>query len=104
LVALARRIRGTETFVSFPAMTEAGNDPVMTQRGSVAALYLHLTTRLDFTEYRRLRVGDLARTLHLERRTVGAALRILRDRGYIERGTRLMDVFTYRLLYSRRAV
>lgn len=83
-------------------MQDAGNDPIMTRRGTVASLYLHLTTKLDFVDYRRVRAEDVARTLAVHKTTVRQALKILSDFGYIERGARLMDVFTYRLVYARR--
>ena len=87
--------------MSFPALLDAADDPLLVQRGSVAALYLHLVKRLDFVEFRRLRASRVATDLGLRAETVGAALKCLREAGYIVRGERVMDVFTYRLIYSR---
>ena len=90
--------------MSFPALIEAGNDPLMVQRGSVATLYLHLVSRLDFVEFRRLRASRVATDLGVRPETVGTALKVLRDAGYLERGERVMDCFTYRLVYARSEV
>ena len=87
--------------VSFPALLDAADDPLLVQKGSVAALYLHLVKRLDFMEFRRVRASRVAADLRMRPETVGAALKCLRDAGYIERGERVMDVFTYRLIYAR---
>lgn len=87
--------------MSFPALLDAATDPLLVQRGSVAALYLHLVSRLDFNEFRRVRASRIATDLAIRPETVGTALRALREAGYIERGERVMDVFTYRLVYSR---
>lgn len=88
--------------MSFPALIEAGSDPLLVQRGSVAAVYLHLVGRLDFVEYRRLRASRVATDLCVRPETVGAALKALRDAGYIERGPRVLEVFTYRLVFARK--
>ena len=87
--------------VSFPALMEAGNDPLLVQRGSVAAVYLHLVGRLDFVEFRRLRASRVATDLCLRAETVGAALKLLREAGYVVRGPRVLEVFTYRLVFAR---
>lgn len=87
--------------MSFPALLDAGNDPLLVQRGSVATVYLHLVGRLDFMEFRRVRASRVATDLRIRPETVGAALTALRKAGYIERGERVMDVFTYRLVFAR---
>jgi DNA-binding transcriptional ArsR family regulator len=83
-------------------MLDAADDPLLVQRGSVAALYLHLVKRLDFMEFRRLRASRVATDMGVRAETIGTALKMLREAGYIERGPRVIDVFTYRLIYSRR--
>lgn len=87
--------------MSFPALLDAGNDPLLVQKGSVAVVYLHLVSRLDFMEFRRVRASRVATDLRVRAETVGTALKTLRDAGYIERGERVMDVFTYRLVFAR---
>lgn len=82
-------------------MLDASRDALMTERTSVAAVYLRLISMLDFLEYRRLRVAELAEDMGLKPATVGSALRLLRRAGYLERGPRVADVFIYRLVYSR---
>ncbi len=89
--------------MSFPALLDAGDDPLLVQKGSVAVLYLHLVGRLDFVEFRRLRASRVSTDLRMRPETIGAALKVLREAGYIERGERVMDVFTYRLVYARKA-
>lgn len=89
--------------MSFPALLDAGDDPSV-QEGSVALVYLHLVKRLDFVEFRRVRASRVATDLRKRPETIGTALRVLREGGYIERGERVMDVFTYRLVYARKAV
>lgn len=86
--------------MSFPAFLAAATDPLVVRHGSVAAVYLHLASRLDFREFRRVRASRVAVDLGVRPETVGLALKVLRDGGYIERGERVMDVFTYRLAYS----
>lgn len=86
--------------MSFPALLQAAGDVELT--GATIRVYLRLVGELDFTEFRRLWAGRTARALRVHPNTAGDALRVLRERGYIERGPKLMDVYTYRLLYSRR--
>lgn len=90
--------------MSFPALIDAGSDPRFVAKGSVAVVYLHLVARLDFMEFRRVRASRLSVDLRMRPETIGGALRILREGGYIERGERVMDAFTYRLVYARKAV
>lgn len=87
--------------MSFPALLDAARDPQFTQKGSLPIVYMRLIGILDFGEFRRLWAGRLARELKLKPHTVGAALRFLSDAGYIERGEKVMDVYTYRLRHSR---
>lgn len=87
--------------MSFPALLDAGKDPRFTQKGSLAVVYMRLIGILDFGEFRRVWAGRLAKDLRLKPHTVGAALRTLADSGYIERGTKVLDVYTYRLRHSR---
>ena len=88
--------------MSFPALLEAGSDPLLVRRGSTAMVYLHLVSRLDFVEFRRVRASRIATDLRIRPETVGAALKALREAGYIERGPRVLEVFVYRLVYARR--
>lgn len=88
--------------MSFPALLDAGSDPLVIQSGCGAKVYLHLVSRLDFVEYRRLRASRVATDLGVRPETVGAALKLLRDAGYIERGPRVLEVFTYRLVFARK--
>lgn len=88
--------------MSYPAFQEAGRDPAVTTKGSVASVYMYLTGCLDFMEFRRVKAKKVAREVKLRPETVGHALTTLRTGGYIERGPRVLDTFTYRLLYTRR--
>ncbi len=88
--------------MSIPALLQAANDPDLKRHRSTLAVYLHLIGVLDVGEFRRLWHGKVARSLRMHPNTVGDALRTLRERGYLERGPKLMDVYTYRLLNSRR--
>lgn len=87
--------------MSFPALLDAGDDPLLVRQGSVAAVYLHLVKRLDFVEFRRVKATRIADTLGIRPETAGRALRALREAGYIDRGQRVLEVFTYRLVFSR---
>lgn len=84
----------------FPALLDAAKDPVFVDRPSAFLLYGRLLAVLEFTQFRRVRAGRLAADMHVRPDTVYAGLKILRDAGYIERGDRLLDVYTYRLVYS----
>lgn len=88
--------------MSFPALLEAADDPLLVQKGSVAALYLYLVKRLDFVDYRRQWAERIAADMKVRPSTVSSGLRDLIQAGYIERGPRIMDAFTYRLIYSRQ--
>lgn len=89
--------------MSIPALLQAANDPDLVRHRSTLAVYLHLVSVLDVGEFRCLSHGKVARSLRMDPHTVGDALRTLRDRGYLERGPKLMDVYTYRLFNSRRS-
>lgn len=78
-----------------------GTDRRFLERPTLAVLYSYLVPRLHFTEFRRVRASRIATDLGVRPETVGDALRVLREAGYIERGPRLLDVFTYRLVYAR---
>jgi DNA-binding MarR family transcriptional regulator len=88
--------------VSFPALLDAADDPLLVQKGSVAALYLYLLKRLDFVQYRRQWGSRIAEELHVKPKTVSQALRLLIEGGYVERGPKVMDVYTYRLVFARQ--
>jgi hypothetical protein len=87
--------------VIFPALLDAGKDPLFVERRTLTTLYVHLIGRLDFAEFRRVRASRVATDLCVRPETVGAGLRALVRAGYLVRGERVMDVFTYRLVYSR---
>jgi hypothetical protein len=89
--------------LSFPALLDAADDPTFVRNGSVAVVYLHLVKRLDFQEFRRVRASYIAVILKMKGATVGNALRLLREGGYIERGpSKVLDAYTYRLMFARK--
>lgn len=86
--------------MSFPALLEASDDPIVRRRRN-ATVYLYLVKRLDFREFRRVMARRLGRELGMRPQTVGAALKTLGKHGYLERGPKVMDTWTYRLVYAR---
>jgi len=89
--------------MSIPALLQAANDVDLKRHRSTLTVYLHLVSVLDVGEFRILSHGEVARKLRMDPHTVGDAMRTLCERGYLVRGGKMMDRFTYRLLHSRRS-
>lgn len=87
--------------MSFPALQGAADDPIF-RRGAIAVIYLHLLPpRLDFTDFRIVKVESTARRLHLKAKTVSRALRALKASGYLESDQYDGRTNTYRLTHTR---
>lgn len=85
----------------FPAMVAASND--LKLRGAPLDVYLWLVChRLDFHEYRPVKLTALAISRQLRRNTASRALQILIDRGYIERIYVHRDGHQYRLCITKK--
>lgn len=84
----------------FPALVSASTDDQL--RGAPLDVYLWLCChRLDFIEYRPVKIGGLATSRRLKSDTASRALRILVERGYIERRYLQREGYTYRLRLTR---
>lgn len=86
----------------FPALLDAADDPIFIGHPNAMAVYVYLIKRLDFGEFRRVRASRVAADRSIRPETAGAALKMLRRHGYIIRGKRVLEVFTYRLVFARK--
>ena len=71
---------------AIPALTTAMRDRSI--RGHPREVYLWLHERLDVVEYRVVKHAAIERDLGLRDSTVSHAIKLLRARGYIQRGPR----------------
>ena len=83
-----------------PALVEAGND--LHLRGAPLAVLVWLWSQLEPHGYRVVKVGGTAHSLRIKRDTVGRAIRILVDRGYLDEGPAEGPYRTFRVLVTRK--
>lgn len=88
-----------------PALLAAATDRHLHGAPLAYPVLLHLTEVLSLTEFRPVKAWAVADRLHIKPHTAGRALRVLTDRGYLERGEDdARGVGRYRLCWSPRAV
>lgn len=85
-------------FPSPPAFDAAMDDEAL--RGSPLRVYLYLTRTLDFVSWRAKKLSEIEAGAHVHERSAAWALDRLRESGYIERGSKIDRVWTYRLVWS----
>lgn len=86
----------------FQALLDLPKDPALT--GMPTRVFLHLMDKLDFEEARPVKNWAVATTLHAKPQTIGRALKLLVEKGFLgvgkwERGTGR----TYTLKQSRKS-
>lgn len=87
--------------MSLPAVTDALADPHVRRHPSRVLVYWFCLGHLTPAEWRRMRVLEVHRATGLSIRRAEGALRDLVRLGYIERGPRVIDRWTYRLAMAR---
>lgn len=87
--------------MSLPAVTDALADAEVRRHPSRVLVYWYCLGHLLPNEWRRMRVADVHRATGLSVRRAEGALRDLCRLGYVERGPRLIDRWTYRLALTR---
>lgn len=83
-----------------PAHKDAVQDAAL--RGAPLAVYDWLLYQLDRHCFTEIKISGTASALHMKRRTVRVALRLLRDRGYLDWRPTSTRALAYRILDNRR--
>ena len=65
-----------------PALDQAALDQAI--RGRTMQVYVFLTRQLDVCHFRPIKIGQVSRTMRLERALVSRAVTLLLERGYLE--------------------
>lgn len=85
----------------FPAFEEGLDDPEI--RGAPKELYAALRKRLDFLQFRPLKIWPIAQELKMNKSVAGRAMKRLVEHGYIDEGPRTKPGGrSYRLFWSRK--
>lgn len=82
-----------------PSLLHATSNPDTTRVDMKLLTRLHET--LSFDEFRRVRSWFFANLLHVDPRSIRVSLQHLEELGYLERGDRDGDSFTFRLKSPR---
>lgn len=84
----------------FPALIAASDDDRL--RGAPLDVYLWLCChRLDFVEYRPVKIDGLATSRRIKSDTASRAMRLLVEYGYLERRYQQRRGYDYRLRLTR---
>ena len=81
------------------SLLEAVDDPSL--KGAPLAVLMWLWKRLEPYGYRAVKISETAEKMQIERGTVGKALGILLDGGYLSEGKRDGPYRTFRVLLTR---
>lgn len=84
-----------------PALVDAGRDPVLA--GAPLRVYVVLVSRLDVMTATTIKADALARELGMRPHTVGRAISMLVERGYLGEGRRDGRMRRLRLHFARIA-
>lgn len=84
-----------------PSAFEAMADPTIRRTPTLVVVYWHFLGILDTDTFKRLRVADVVAAVGKKERQVSAAMRWLVANGYVLRGAKLADRYTYKLVKSR---
>ena len=83
------------------SLSEASVDEAL--KGAPLHVYVWLWRKLEPHGYRSVSIGEAARTLKMKRGTVGRAIRILLQGGYLAEGKRDGSYRTFRVLTTRNS-